>query len=46
MVVLEIMCCGNASAASDINASADVGCPSFQFVFVRGSGQERNNGDD
>ena len=40
------MCCGNASAASDINASADVGCPSFQFVFARGSGQERNNGDD
>ena len=46
MVVLEIMCCGNASAASDINASIDVGCPSFQFVFARGSGQERNNGDD
>ena len=46
MVVLEIMCCGNTSAASDINASTDVGCPSFQFVFVRGSGQERNNGDD
>ena len=46
MVVLEIMCCGNASAASDINASADVGCPSFQFVVARGSGQERNNGGD
>lgn len=46
MVVLEIMCCGNASAASDINMSTDVDCPSFQFVFVRGSGQERNNGDD
>ena len=45
MVVLEIMCCGNASAASD-NVSTDVGCPSFQFVFARGSGQERNNGDD
>lgn len=46
MVVLEIMCCGNASAASDINVLTDVGCPSFQFVFARGSGQERNNGDD
>jgi hypothetical protein len=46
VVVLEIMCCGNASAASDINVPADVGCPSFQFVFARGSGQERNNGDD
>lgn len=46
MVVLGIMCCSNASAASDINMSTDVGCPSFQFVFARGSGQERNNGDD
>ena len=46
MVVLEIMCCGNASAASDINVLTDVSCPSFQFVFARGSGQERNNGDD
>ena len=46
MVVLEIMCCGNASAASDINVSTNVGCPSFQFVFALGSGQERNNGDD
>ena len=46
MVVLGIMCCSNASAVSDINASTDVGCPSFQFVFARGSGQERNNGDD
>lgn len=46
MVVLGITCCSNASAASDINMSTDVGCPSFQFVFARGSGQERNNGDD